>query len=105
MSEKGLLPPYGFDRRGLGQGTRVEEVVAGGANSTAFLGPPSPGSPCALDQMLGWSLGSHSTDCINVAEQRGFPQPAPSVEGTCSLGLPWSCCALLEFVPNPIPAV
>lgn len=36
MTAKSLLPPYGFDRRGLGQGTRVEEVVAGGASSTVL---------------------------------------------------------------------
>lgn len=60
----------------------------------------------SLVPLAGWGLGSHSTDCINVAEQQqGFPKAAPSVQGTCSSGLPWSCCALLEFVPNPIPAV
>lgn len=104
MTAKGLLPPYGFDRRDLGQGTRVEEVVADGASSTV-LPRSCSGSPCALVQLMGWSLGSHSTDCINVAEQQDFPKAAPSVQGTCSSGLPWSCCASLEFVPNPIPAV
>lgn len=105
MTAKGLLPPYGFDRRGLDQGTRVEEVVARGASSTVLLCPPRSGSLCALGQLIRWSPGSHSTDCINVAEQQGFPKAALSVQGTCSSGLPWSCCALLEFVPNPIPAV
>lgn len=105
MTAKGLLPPYGFDWRSWGQGTGVEEVVAGGARFTVLLPPPRSRSPCALVQLRGWSLGFHSTDCINIAEQQGFPKAAPSVQATWSSGLPWSCCALLEFVPNPTPAV
>lgn len=105
MTAKGLLPPYGFAWRGLGQGTRVEEVAAGGANCSLLPCPSRLGSPCALVPLTGWGLGSHSADCISVAEQQGFPKAAPSVQGTCSSGLPRSRCALPEFVPNPIPAV
>lgn len=36
MTARGLLPPYGFGWRGLGPGTRLEEVVAGGALSSSF---------------------------------------------------------------------
>lgn len=97
MTAKGLLPPYGFDWRGLGQGTRVEEVAAGGANCSVL---PCPSNLVqALPGLLaGWGWAPVQL----IASMQHNSKVSPKLLHLCralvpqgSLGLAvlcWSLC-------------